>query len=71
MAMTAAERQAKYREKALKDPDGHLLVRVQTMLSPQAHANLKRLQKTTGLTQRQCIEQAINRLAEELNCSTE
>lgn len=69
--MTAAERQAKYRERALKDPDGHLLARVQTMLPPHAIANLKRLQKATGLTQRECIEKAINRLAEELNCSTE
>lgn len=71
MAMTAAERQAKYREKALKDPDGHLLARLQTMLSAQAHAKLGRLQAATRWTQRQCIEEAINRLAKELNCDTE
>ncbi|MDX5936792.1 hypothetical protein [Acidithiobacillus thiooxidans] len=71
MAMTVAERQAKYREKALKDPDGLLLTRVQTMLSPPAAANLGRLQKVTGWTQRQCIQEAITRLAKELNCDTE
>ncbi len=71
MAMTAAERQAKYREKALKDPDGYLLVRVQTMLPSNAYANIERIQKATGMTRRQCIEKAINRLAEELNCSTD
>ncbi len=69
--MTAAERQAKYRERALRDPDGHLLARVQTMLPPHAYANLERLQKATGWTQRRCIEEAINELAVKLNCDTE
>lgn len=69
--MTAAERQAKYRERALKDVDGLLLARVQTLLSAPAHAKLKRIQKATGWTQRRCIEEAITRLAVELNCDTE
>lgn len=59
MAMTAAERQARYRKRALKDPDGLLLTRINTMISPRASIKLQRLQKVTGLNQRECIEQAI------------
>jgi hypothetical protein len=37
--MSTAERQKRYRERALRDPDGTLLSRLQVMLSPNAAAN--------------------------------
>lgn len=59
MGMTNAERQKKYREKALHDPDGHLLTRLQVMLSASAAADLERLQKATGRDKRQLVDEAI------------
>jgi hypothetical protein len=71
MAMTNSERQRRYREKALRDPDGHLLTRVQVMLEPYAAANLERLCRLKGWTRRQAIEEAINELAQALQCNTD
>ena len=59
MGMTNAEKQRRYRERALKDPDGLLLTRLQVMLSPTADATLKRICERTGQTKRQVIEAAI------------
>lgn len=57
--MSNAEKQRRYRERALKDPDGLLLTRLQVMLSPSADATLKRICERTGKTKRQVIEDAI------------
>jgi hypothetical protein len=59
MALTGAERQRRYRQKALKAPDGHLLTRLQTYLSPRAHRVLKDLTREWGCTQRQVIERLL------------
>ncbi len=69
MAMTSAERQQKYRERALKDPDGHLLTRMQVMVGPSASANLERICQSGGWTKRQAVEVAINELAKSLRCN--
>jgi len=54
-----AEKQARFRYRALHDPDGLLLVQVRALVSAHAAANLKRLRKRTGWTLRQCIERGI------------
>jgi hypothetical protein len=59
MALTAAERQRRYRQKALKDPDGYLLTRLQTYLSPTAARVLKELAQEWGCTKRQVIERLL------------
>jgi DNA-binding MarR family transcriptional regulator len=59
MAATNAERQRKYRYRALKDPDGYLLSRVQVYLSPQAHRVLRELAHEWGCTQRSVIERLL------------
>ena len=46
--MSTAERQKRYRERALRDPDGTLLTRLQVMLSPNAAANLERIAPGPG-----------------------
>lgn len=56
---TNAKRQRRYRERALKDPDGLFLTRLQVMLSPQAAAGLERICKATGQTKREVVEQAL------------
>jgi len=68
-AMTAAERQRRYREKAFKDPDGALLTRLQVMIGPHAAANLERICGQNGWTKRQAVETAINELAKVLQCN--
>jgi len=68
-AMTAAERQKRYRERALHDPDGALLTRLQVMLGPHAAANLERICEQNGWTKRQAVEKAINELAKMLQCN--
>jgi hypothetical protein len=68
-AMTAAERQRRYRERALRDPDGDLLTRLQVMVGPHAAANLERICQREGLTRRQAVETAINELARSLQCN--
>jgi hypothetical protein len=59
MAATNAERQRKYREKALKAPDGHLLTRLQTYLSPTAHRVLKDLARAWNCSQREVLERLL------------
>lgn len=69
MALSNAERQCAYRERALKDVYGPNLSRVQVLLEPHTAANLRRLVKKTGKTKRELIEQAINELAAKLDCN--
>ena len=64
--MSTAERQRRYRERALRDPDGSLLSRLQVMLSPTATANLERIAAQTGQTKRQVVETALLELARAL-----
>ena len=67
--MSTAERQKRYRERALRDPDGTLLTRLQVMLSPNAAANLERSTTKTGKTKRQVVETALLELARSLQCN--
>ena len=67
--LSTAERQKRYRERALRDPDGTLLTRLQVMLSPNAAANLERITARTGQTKRQVVETALNELARSLQCN--
>ena len=67
MAMTNAERQQRYRERALKDPDGALLTRLQVFIGAHEAANLEKICRATGSTKRQAVEQAINELARSLD----
>lgn len=53
------ERQHRYRHKALHDPDGSLLTRLQIMLSPYAAGCLDRAVAATGKSKRQIVEQAL------------
>ena len=59
MALSNAEKQARFRERALHDPDGLLLSRVQVLVGPKGFADLKRIRKRTGWTLRETIEHAI------------
>ena len=59
MGMSNTDKQRRYRERALKDPDGLLLTRLQVMLSPTADATLKRICERTGQTKREIVESAI------------
>ncbi len=62
MALTNAEKQARFRERALHDPDGLLLSRVQVLVGPGAYGKLKRIRKRTGWTLRETIERALGML---------
>lgn len=59
MAMSNAERQRRYRERAYRDPDGHLLTRITLALDTSAAASLKRLTAGYGVTQRELIERLL------------
>ncbi len=59
MPSTNAERQRQYRERALKDPDGLILTRLQVMLSAHATACLSRIVKATGKNKREVVEAAL------------
>lgn len=59
MATTNAERQRRYRERALHDPDGLLYTRLQVMLSPGANGALRRICKASGKSQREIVEKAL------------
>ena len=59
MALSNAEKQRRYRERALKDPDGLLLTRLQVFLSSSADATLNRICERTGKTKREIVEAAI------------
>jgi hypothetical protein len=69
--MSAAERQRRYRERALSDPDGLLMTRLQVMLSAHPNACLERICEKTGKMKREVVEQAIIELARTLECDTE
>lgn len=69
--MTTAERQRKYRERALRDPDGLNLTRLQVMLSAHPAACLERLCKKTGKKKRETVALALIELAKTLGCDTE
>ena len=60
---STAERQKRYRERALRDPDGTSITRLQTMLSPAAATDLSRITMMTGQTRRQVVERALRELA--------
>ncbi len=60
-----AEKQARYRARALKDPDGLLLTRVQALIGPRAAGDLGRIKKRTGWTQQKIFERAIALLDDE------
>ena len=57
--MTPAERQRRYRERALKDPAGLLLTRVQVYMAPRPARILKDLARDWRCTQRQVIERLL------------
>ena len=54
-----AERQRRYRERALRDPGGLRLVRLQVMLSAEANGCLKRICERTGKTKKEVVELAL------------
>lgn len=58
-AMSSAERQRKYREKAAESA----LVRLQVVLEQGTVENLEKICKAEGITKRQAVERAINELA--------
>ena len=64
--MSTAERQKRYRERALRDPDGTLLTRLQVMLSPAAATDLSWITMMTGQTRRLVVETALRELAKAL-----
>lgn len=53
------ECQRRYRERALKDPNGLLLTRLQVMISANADGSLSRICEKTGMTKREAIEKAL------------
>ena len=57
--MSAAERQRRYRQRALKAPDGLLLTRVQVYLEPRPARVLKDLARGWGCPQREVIERLL------------
>ena len=59
MPLANAEKQARYRQRALMDPDGLLLYRVQILVGPGAWANLKRIRKRTGWAMRRELARAM------------
>ncbi len=66
MGMSNAEKQRRYRERALRDPDGLLLTRLQVLIAPRTAGDLERIVSETGWTKRQVIEHAIKLLAREV-----
>jgi hypothetical protein len=59
MPKSNAERQRQYRARALKDPDGLLMTRLQVMLSPSADGALIRIVAATGKSKREVVELAL------------
>lgn len=53
------ERQRRWRERAFRDPDGHLLSRVNVALDSHAAASLKRLSEGYSLTHRELFERLL------------
>lgn len=61
------ERQRRYRERALKDPDGLLFTRLQVMLSPYAAECLSRVcEVNPGMTKREAVEKAVIAMHDQL-----
>ena len=67
--MSTAERQKRYRKRALRAPGGTSLTRLQTMLSPAAATDLSRITMMTGQTRRQAVETALRELASSLRAA--
>lgn len=59
MPSTNAERQRRYRNRALKDPDGLILTRPQVMLSAHATTCLSRIVKAAGKNKREVVEESL------------
>lgn len=59
MAMSNAERQRRYRERAFKDPDGPMKVRVSLALDLHAACALKRLSNGYGVTQQEMLKRLL------------
>lgn len=59
MALSSAERQRRYRERHLKDPDGEPLARLNLMLSEHMKRNLERLSASYGVTIKATLERLI------------
>jgi hypothetical protein len=59
MAMSAAERQQRYRQRALKDVDGLLYTRLDVMLDAGTAARLDEMVKASGRTKRDLVAAAI------------
>ena len=66
MAMTPAERQRKYKERALKDPDGLLLTRLEVLIDASAAGRLQRMSTITGEKKRDLVQRAIHLLADQI-----
>ncbi len=58
--MSNAERQRKYRQRHLKEPDGEPLVRLNLLASANAKAHLERLSSCYAVTLRAALERAIH-----------
>ncbi len=72
MRKSNAERQKEYRKRALHDPDGLLLTRLQVMLSAPAAAALERLcDQADGIKKREIVEKAILAWAEKMGAEYE
>lgn len=65
------ECQRRYRERALKDPGGLLLTRLQVMISANADGCLSRICERTGMTKREVIEKALIELERVVTDGTE
>ena len=57
-----AEKQARYRERALVDPDGLRLVRLQVLVGKTAYLEFSRAKKRMHCTNREAAEAAIRLL---------
>lgn len=66
MAMTNAERQKRYRDKALDGIEGLNMKRLQMIIDVHASYCLDRMARGTGRTKRELVEEAIIKLADEL-----
>lgn len=66
MALSNAERQAKYRERLRENEECY---RFQMWLSKQASGNLYKLSERSGRPLKEVVEIAINRLAQAYQCN--
>lgn len=65
-----AERQRRYRQRALRDPEGLNLVRLQVMLSAEADASLSRIKEKTGKSKKEVVEMALVELEKSIATQT-